>query len=260
MLSEVAPFVGGGATAGRLQPAEPDSQGTDLSAAHLIARIVRASADFDPIGLQTQLDLAATTLGLAGCVDQILLPATRHLRGLLATGERTAAQDLMATEAVRNWLDHRRWFAPPPLLIGPILLACGPRDRDTLSLESMALLLRFHRWPCRVLGERVSTFSLTIAAQAAEATAVVVTSGDSRGLPNATVSIMAIDALGIPVFFTGAAFARARRRHRLPGQYLGAHLEDACAIVLDSLAPALPNGDRQVPWSEVPQVRHETPP
>ena len=68
------------------------------------------------------------------------------------------------------------------------------------------LLLRFQRWPCRVLGARVSAFTLTVAAQAADAAGVVVMSTESRARPHAVDSLRAVDALGIPVFFAGDAF------------------------------------------------------
>src|SRR5664279_5811368 len=126
---------------------------------------------------------------------------------MLATGLCDAAQQLMASEAIRTWLNHRGSFAPPPQEIGPISLACGPRDQDTVGLESLALLLRFLRWPCRVLGARISTFTLTIATQAAGAAGVVVMSTESRVLPQAVAASRCrkplphswpVDALGIP--------------------------------------------------------------
>src|SRR5664279_5312955 len=157
---------------------------------------------------------------------------------MLATGLCDAAQQLMASEAIRTWLNHRGSFAPPPQEIGPILLACGPRDRDMVGLESLALLLRFHRWPCRVLGARISTFTLTIAARAADAAGVVVISMESRGLPHAIASLLAVDALGIPVFFAGNAFEPEHRR-QLPRQYLGTRMESACTQLIDTLAPAV---------------------
>lgn len=158
---------------------------------------------------------------------------------MLATGLCESAQQLMATEAIRTWLNHRGSFAPPPQEIGPILLACGPRDRDTVGLESLALLLRFHRWPCRVLGARISTFTLTIATQAADAVGVVVMSTESRGLQQAVAALLAVDALGIPVFFAGNAFEPEHSRRQLPGRYLGTRMGGACTQLIDTLAPAV---------------------
>jgi hypothetical protein len=230
-VSEAAPSVGGSAPAGQVDAEAP--------AAQLIRRVLRAAQDLDPLGLQAQLDLGAAVLGLTRCVDEIVILATQELRRMLAGGLCDAAQQLMATEAVRTWLNHRGSFAPSPQEIGPILLACGPRDRDTVGLESLALLLRFQRWPCRVLGARVSTFTLTIAAQAAGAAGVVVMSTEGRGLPQAVAALLAVDALGIPVFFAGNAFEPEYSRRQLPGRYLGTRMGGARTQLIDTLAPAL---------------------
>ena len=238
-MSEVAPSVGGGAPIDQAQLAGPSGLGAEAFAAQLLRRVLQASQDLDPIELQAKLDLATSVLGLARCVDEVVTPATRHLRRLLATGQNDAGHHLMATEAVRSWLNYRGSFAPAPQKMGPILLACGPRDRDTVGLESLALLLRFHRWPCRVLGARVSTFTLTIATQAADAVGVVVMSTESRGLQQAVAALLAVDALGIPVFFAGNAFEPEHSRRQLPGRYLGTRMGGACTQLIDTLAPAV---------------------
>jgi len=235
-LSEAARSVGGGASIGQSQVAQSAAGNTEPAAGQLIGRILQASKDLDPIELQAQLDLAATHFGLARCVDEILMPATRHMKQLLTTGQRDAPQDRLAMEAVRTWLNYRGAFAPPPQEIGPIVLACGPRDRDPLTLESLALLLRFQRWPCRVLGARVPTLTLTIAAQAADASGVVVISTQSRNRRHAIVSLLAVDALGIPAFFAGEAFEPEQHRTDLPGRYLGTRIEGARTLLGDTLA------------------------
>jgi hypothetical protein len=209
-------------------------------AAQLIRRILQASQDLDPIELQAQLDRAASLWGTARCIDEILVPATRRLRRMIATGQRDVVQGLMATEAIRAWLNRRASFAPPPQEIGPILMACGPRDLDMVGPESLALLLRFQHWPCRVLGPRTSTFTLTIAALAADAMAAVVFSTEGRGRPQAVVSLRAVDALGIPVFYGGNAFHLQCSRRQLPGRYLGTGIQRACTLLISTLAPADP--------------------
>jgi hypothetical protein len=157
----------------------------------------------------------------------------------------------MAAEAIRAWLNHLGAFAPPPQEIGPILLACGPHDRDTIALESLALLLRFQRWPCRVLGARVPTFTLTVAAQAADAVGVVVISTESLNRRHAIVSLEAVNALGIPIFFAGEAFEPEHRRQELPGRYLGTLMEGACTLLIDALAPAAESAVTDHPGSDV---------
>lgn len=236
-LSEVAPSVGGGAVMGQSQVAQ--RAGVCAAAAAHYVRVLQAAKDLGPVRLQAQLDQAVTVLGLARCIDDIVIPAMRELRRLLETGQRDAAQYLLATEAARNWLSRRESFAPSPQQIGPILLACGPRDRDTLGLECLALLLRFQRWPCRVLGARISRFTLTVAAQASDATGVVVISTEGHGLAAAIASLRAVDTLGIPVFYTGYAFEPEHRRRHVPGHHLGARFGVACAQLINTLAPGV---------------------
>jgi hypothetical protein len=236
-LSEAARCVGGGAAIGNSQVAPTAGGSVEAPEAQHLQRVLQASENLDPLGIQAELELAAKALGLARCVDEIVQPAMRQLHDLQAMGQYDEAHRRMAAEAVRTWLNHRAAFAPKPREIGPILLACGPRDRDTISLESMALLLRFHRWPCRILGARVPTFTLTIAAQAADATGVVVISTESRNQRQAIVSLRAVDDLGIPVFFAGDAFASEHPRTERPGRYLGTSIEGACTLLMDSLAP-----------------------
>lgn len=234
-MSEVASSVGGDATTGPRQLAQTSEAGGDALAARFIRRVVAASEERDPFGLQAELELAATVLGLARCIDEIVIPALRQLRGLVTTGRYDAAQDVMTTEAVRTWLNHRGLFAPSPRPIGPILLACGPRDRYLVGLECLGLLLRFQRWPCRVLGARVSPFTLTVATQAAGAAGVVVMSTESRARQHAVASLRAVDAMGIPVFYAGTAFETEPSRREVPGRYLGPEIAGACAMLITAL-------------------------
>jgi hypothetical protein len=239
VVSEAAPFVGGGATTDHRVSAAHTDPTAEPVAAQILRSMLRAARLLDPVEVQEQLDRAAAAFGIARCVDDIVMPATRRLRRLLANGEQTTAQHLLAIESLRTWLSHRASFAPAPLSIGPIVLACGPRDRDTVGMESLALLLRFQRVPCRVLGARVTPFTLTMAAQAADAMGVIIMASDIRRLPQAVVSLQAAHALDLPVFFTGPAFALEGNRLDLPGQYLGVRLGLGCTIVVDTVLMGL---------------------
>jgi hypothetical protein len=41
--------------------------------------------------------------------------------------------------------------------------------------------------------------------------------------------------MGIPVFFAGDAFGSERNRLQVPGRYLGASIEGACAMLIDAM-------------------------
>ena len=209
-------------------------------AQELIHQILAAAEGLDSATVRARLDDAADTLGLAACIDDVLLPAMRQIGVWWAVGHCDVVQEQMATEAVRAWLDRRSAFAPPPTRSRPILLACGPSDLHTIGLESTAVLLRYQGWRCRVLGARVSTVTIAAAARATAVAGVVVVSHLATGRRRAVESIRAIDELEIEVFYAGNAFSTARSRRGVPGHYLGAGIEDACALLNRVLAPTGP--------------------
>ena len=214
--------------------------GTQGPAQDLIQHILRAAENLDAAAIRARLDEAASTLGLGPSIDTVLLPSMRQVGVWWAIGHCDVVQERMATEAVRAWLDRRSAFAPPPTRPRPILLACGPSDLHTIGLESTAVLLRYQGWPCRVMGARTSTVTLTTAAQAAAAAGVVVVSHLATGRIRAVESIRAVSELGIDVFYAGNAFSTPRSRRGVPGRYLGVGIEDACAKLTQALAPSAP--------------------
>lgn len=206
-------------------------------AQELILQILGAAERLDAASVRARLDEAAVTLGLAACIDDVLLPAMRQIGVWWAVGHCDVVQERMATEAVRSWLDRRSAFAPTPTRPRPILLACGPSDLHTIGLESTAVLLRYQGWPCRVLGARTSTLTLAAAARATSVAGVVVVSHLATGRLRAVESIRAINDLAIEVFYAGNAFSTPRSRRGVPGRYLGVGIEGACAQLTRALAP-----------------------
>ena len=239
MVSEAAPFVGGGAATDHRESAVRTDPPAETLAVQILLRVLEAARILDPLAVQAELDRAAAAFGLPRCIDEIVMPANRQLSRLMADGERTTAQHLMATEALRTWLSHRASLAPAPLPTGPIVLACGPRDRETIGLESLALLLRFRRVPCRVLGARVTPFTLTIAAQAADATGVVIVAADLRRLPQAVALWAPQTPWTSRCSSPGRPSRRRSSRFGLPGHYLGIRLDPACTIVVDMVLMGL---------------------
>lgn len=214
------------------QPGHVDSGGD------LVERILDASRQYDPLAVRTALDDTYATLGLARCIDEVIMPAMRQVGIWWAEGSCEIDQERMTTEAIRAWLEYRAAFAPAPATNHPILLACGPRDRHTIGLEALAVMLRFQSWPCRVLGSRISTSTLITAVAATNAAAVIVVSHFATGWNHAAASIRAVDDHGIQVFYAGHTFFPGENRADLPGLYLGDRMEDACELVVHTLAPA----------------------
>lgn len=197
----------------------------------LILQVLEAAEQMDAAAIRATLDDGAARLGLASCIDDVLLPAMRQVGVWWAVGHCDVAQERMATESVRAWLDRRSAFAPAPTRSHPILLACGPSDLHTIGLESMAVLLRYQGWPCRLLGARTPTATVAAAARASSAAGVIVVSHLASGRLRAVGSIRAVHELAIEVFYGGNAFSTPRSRRGVPGHYLGVRIQDACAEV-----------------------------
>ena len=206
----------------------------------LIQLILQAAENSDPAAIRAQLDEATTTLGLAACLDDVLLPAMRQIGVWWAVGQCDVAQEHLATESVRAWLDRRSSMAPAPTRPRPILLACGPSDLHTIGLESTGVLLRHQGWACRVLGARTSTLTLATAARATPVAGVVLVSHLATGRLRAIESIRAVHSLEIPVFYAGNAFTSPRSRRGVPGRYLGAGIAVACDVLNVTLGAVEP--------------------
>ena len=202
----------------------------------LVRQILGDSERMDPGAIRTRLDQAESTLGLPATIDDVLLPAMRQVGVWWAVGHCDEDQERLTTEAVRAWLDRASAYTPTPSHSRPVLMACGPSDLHTIGVESLALLLRGAGWPCRVLGARTSTATLTAAAQATDAAAVVVVSHLATGRSRAIASLQEIHRMGVSVFYAGNAFSTNRSRRSVPGSYLGDRIATASLHIIDALS------------------------
>jgi hypothetical protein len=207
-----------------------------VGSAELVNRVIRAVQELDPAGLQARFDRATTRLGLAASIDRVVLPTARQLGRITVAGRRDHVQELLATEVIRAWLNDQASLSPAPWRAETVLLTCGPRDRDTVFVEALALLIRLHGWPCRVLGARTPILTVTAAARAGD-TAAVVICATRPGRRQAMCCLAAAADLGVPTFFAGGAFGTQRSRSGVRGRYLGPNVQGACDLLLDTLAP-----------------------
>jgi MerR family transcriptional regulator, light-induced transcriptional regulator len=199
--------------------------------ADYIADILAAAARSDPVEVREHLSRAEAALGLAACLDDVLLPAMQQIGLWWQTGRCDVDQEHLTTEAARAWLETLTAYAPPPTRPTPIVLACGPTDLHTIGLEALGVLLRHQHRTCRLLGARTSTPALTAAINATGAGAVVLVSHMNTGRQRAIQSLREASRLGAEVFYAGNAFTSPRSRRTVPGTYLGIRLQEACRII-----------------------------
>lgn len=196
-----------------------------------VEAIMDASQRSDPIAVREHLSRAHGHLGLAECLDDVLLPAMRQVGLWWQTGRCDVEQEHLTTEAARAWLESLAAYAPLPTREPSIVLACGPTDLHTIGLEALTVLLRYEGWSCRTLGARTSVPALTAAIHATRASSAVIVSHLNTGRQRAVQALHAAAHLDVAVFYAGNAFAAPRSRRSLPGTYLGTHLREACRLI-----------------------------
>jgi methanogenic corrinoid protein MtbC1 len=213
-----------------------------LGSAHS-EELLDGSQRMEPAAIRAALDRARDELGLAACVDHVLMPAMRQIGAWWETGRCDVAQEHLTTEVARGWLARTIALAAAPSHDRPVLLACGPRDLHTLGLEALACLLVHRGRGCRVLGARTPERTLVTAALATDAAGVVVVSHLATQRRPAVQAIRAATAARCPVFYAGNAFLFPGARSDVPGTYLG----ESLATAADLITAALP--DVTVPGS-----------
>jgi MerR family transcriptional regulator, light-induced transcriptional regulator len=198
-----------------------------------VGGLLAASAGMSPPGVRDHLDRAVLALGLGGCVDDVLLPAMRQIGVRWQLGQLDIETERLTTETVRSWLEEAARRAPRPGPIAPLVLACGPRDRHSIGLEVLGVLLRHRGRSLRMLGPRTSLRTLTTAVRATRPSGVVIVSHLQATRLSAAQSLRAAADLDTEVFYAGEAFATTAMRRDIPGIYLGTNFQAACRAIVD---------------------------
>jgi MerR family transcriptional regulator, light-induced transcriptional regulator len=206
--------------------------GPGIAAKDFLSALLAAAAVKSPRGMRDQLDRSVLTLGLGGCVDDVLLPAMQQVGTRWQHGQLDIQTECLTTETVRGWLERVALRAPKPDPVAPLVLACGPSERHSIGLEALGLLLRYQRRPCRMLGPRTSIVALSAAVQANKPSAVVIVSHLRATRLGAIQALLAAADLGANLFYAGDAFAAAGLRHDIPGTYLGTNIQAACSAII----------------------------
>ena len=201
----------------------------DGPAARLVEGLLAACEDLDSARVRDRLDDAEAELGLAGALDDVLMPALKQVGAWWESGRCHLGQEQLTTETARAWLDQH--YTPPPSRGAQLVLACGPGDMHTIGLEALNLLLRRLGRPTRVLGARTSQTALEVAITANPTAGVVIVSHLASSRNRAVGLLRAVDAKGLPVLYAGNAFASPRSRKGLTGTYLGPRLGPASTLV-----------------------------
>ena len=227
-----------GTRAGAAAQAVRASLGQSGPAADFVAAVLEASGDYDAPAIRDQLDAAASELGLAGCLDDVLFPALRQVGEWWQIGRCDVDQERLTTEAVRAWLDRLMSYAPSPIHADP---SCWRADLATST-----------RWASR---RCVCPCAKSVGAAGCSAPAhhrlrspqpyapTEPSRSSSRRTSPRPGNVPSAHCrqpkeLGVAVFYAGNAFATPRSRVKVPGRYLGPRIKDACDLIVASLPDA----------------------
>ena len=180
----------------------------------LVVRLLAATQQLHTQSIVDALQESRQSHGLVVTLEQVVLPALQEIGRQWAAGTSSVAHEHLLAGAVQRWLavqqqsraDHR----------GTIVLACGPEDQHTLAVEAFTVLLADQGYDCRYLGAKTPVSSLVLAAQHPPARAVVVVSHLDQNRAAAVAALHAVAAIGVPVFYAGAAFHDPEQRHDVP--------------------------------------------
>jgi MerR family transcriptional regulator, light-induced transcriptional regulator len=199
-------------------------------------RLLSAIERYDEVSVQSVLDDALAAFGLETFVRDLVMPTLSEVGRRWEKGEAEVSQEHFASNLIRARLLSlaRLWGRGS----GPLaLLACAPGERHDISLVAFGLLLRSYGWRILFLGADTPLPTVTQAARAADASAVVLVTFDSQLLRTEATALNRLARIA-PVLLSGpgtsgpgAAAAPSRGGGRV--RVLGGNLIDAAGALAE---------------------------
>ncbi|MFI0961188.1 MerR family transcriptional regulator [Streptomyces sp. NPDC021080] len=145
----------------------PDTELPPGDVAQECRGLVRAAVRLDTLAVQERLAAAVRTHGLTKAWEDVMVPALRTVgRRWETSGDRHVEVERLMSWNVSATLLRVYVSAAghePPASASPVLLACVPGERHTLSLEALNAALAERRVPVLMLGAAVPPEALTAA-------------------------------------------------------------------------------------------------
>lgn len=143
-----------------------------VPAAEAVARLLRATEDFDELEGQRVLDALLDQRPLADVVGRVVLPFLEVLGDRWEEGTMSVAQEHFASGLVRRRLSALS--LGPAGGRGPVaVLACPPGELHDIALLAFGLLLARQGWQVRFLGADTPLLDLARAARTVGADVVI---------------------------------------------------------------------------------------
>jgi MerR family transcriptional regulator, light-induced transcriptional regulator len=194
--------------------------------------LLEALVAFDETSAVRILDEHRERAGLSSLVGDLVLPVMRQIGEGWERGEVSVAQEHLATQTVRSYLDALR---RTPVQGGPqAWLACPPRELHDLPLLALGLLLRDQGWQVRFFGANTPLHDLLRAARIALPDLVVVSGDDPRRMRG---SVVALDLIAAETALALGGRAAEQVGDSLPGRVLPPDVVLAAEVLREELRP-----------------------
>jgi methylmalonyl-CoA mutase cobalamin-binding subunit len=147
-------------------------------------------------------------------------------------GEVTVQQEHFASALAMRRLDALVAATPAPTRLGRILVACPPEEEHTFSPLLLTLLLRRHGWDVVYLGADVPTSRLEMTIATTRPQLIILTAQQLHTTATLYEMAQVLQQEHVPLAFGGAIFNYLPAlRARIPGYFLGEHLEHTAQMV-----------------------------
>ncbi|MCL4300374.1 MAG: MerR family transcriptional regulator [Anaerolineae bacterium] len=147
-------------------------------------------------------------------------------------GEVTVQQEHFASALAMRRLDALIAATPPPTRPSRILVACPPEEEHAFSPLLITLLLRRHGWDVVYLGADVPSTRLEFTIATARPQLVIVAAQQLHTAASMLEIAHLLNQERVPLAYGGAVFNHLPAlRSRIPGHFLGEHLETTPQVV-----------------------------
>lgn len=147
-------------------------------------------------------------------------------------GDITVQQEHFASALAMRRLDALVAATPPPTRLGRILVACPPEEEHTFGPLLLTLLLRRHGWDVVYLGADVPTSRLEMTIATARPQLIILVAQQLYTAASLYQMAQMLQREHVALAFGGAIFNQIpAARARVPGYYLGDHLDQTAQIV-----------------------------
>lgn len=177
------------------------------------------------------------------CVE-VLQKGLAHIGDLWQAGQATVQQEHFASALSLRRVNVLVEAAPAPTRPERLLIGCPPGEEHTFSPLLLTLMFRRAGWDVLYLGANVPVARFRTTVQRVNSNLVILTAQQLRTAASLLDVARLLRGEGVSLGFGGLIFNRTPAlRERIPGHFLGEHLEDAVRAVGRILATHSPAPD-----------------